>query len=120
MCLLLVLVHGTSCFSAPSQLAARGSRLAAQPSLKQAARPRCAVADGQAGDAMGDELRRRLFVEREPDMIPFGLRESYSAAAGALASMALHATPAGPSTPWVLLSMAMALLCDSTLSLTLT
>ena len=109
--LFVALVQGTSCFSAPSQLGARGSRLAAL-GLKQAAHPRCTVADGQAGDAMGDELRRRLFVEREPELVPFGLRESYSAAAGALASMALHATPAGPSTPWVLLSMAMALLCD--------
>ena len=62
---------------------ARGSRLAGL-GLKQAAHPRCTVADGQAGDAMGDELRRRLFVEREPELVPFGLRESYSAAAGAL------------------------------------
>ena len=113
--LLLALVPGTSCFSAPVQLAARGSKLAAL-GLKKAADPRCTVADDQAGDAIddpvGNELRRRLFVEREPELVPLGLREGYSAAAGALASMALHATPADPSTPWVLLSMAMALLCD--------
>jgi len=109
---LLALVQGfyAESTSTPSRLDARGSRAAL--GLKRAAHPRCTVADGQAGDAMGDELRRRLFVEREPELVPFGLRESYSAAAGALASMALHATPAGPSTPWVLLSMALALLCD--------
>ena len=107
MLVLVALAHEGFC----ARGAARGSRLAG-PGLKQAAHPRCTVADGQAGDAMGDELRRRLFVEREPDLVPFGLRESYSFASGALASMALHATPAGPSTPWVLLSMALALLCD--------
>jgi len=107
MLVLVALAHEGFC----ARGAARGSRLAGL-GLKQAAHPRCTVADGQAGDAMGDELRRRLFVEREPDLVPFGLRESYSFASGALASMALHATPAGPSTPWVLLSMALALLCD--------
>ena len=112
MFLFIALVQGfyAESTSTPSRLDARGSRAAL--GLKRAAHPRCTVADGQAGDAMGDELRRRLFVEREPELVPFGLRESYSAAAGALASMALHATPAGPSTPWVLLSMALALLCD--------
>ena len=107
--LLFALLPGTHCFSAPMPAP---RPLAARASKQAAAHPRCTVADSQAGDAIDDQLRRRLFVDREPEMVPFGLRESYSAAAGALASMALHATPANPSTPWVLLSMALALLCD--------
>lgn len=98
--LLLLALPSAACFTSPSLVARSCSRRALTTTM----------ADQESTTTPEDErmLRRRLFVEREPER---PLETAYSAAAGALAALSFYAAP-DISTSWVLLSMAVALLCD--------